>query len=304
MQTMSTKTHTITIPDSSTFVEDVRAQLVQELLTRGFAVDANEDATTVFRRYFELAARTITPRSRSVHWSKELSTKQLTDAQMKAVLCIQAESLAGEDLNTRRTRSQWDPNFSDDLLNDWGIQHFHLGAPGVEKMGLVGGTKELLFAFVTDEGLHFVDLLTHKDFATYSLIEIVHSNWPDLIRHCQCPDVKEPTRFSSAGLKKLRAAGALTLVEMSDGTVYYPPGGGIAGAGASFEAIQSALAFIRRINKVHANCQSRARGIAESIRTKTGMSLKELRLVLSMKSVTEFVVTEQQSGCEFFATCP
>ena len=148
MQTMQIEkpvTPTITIPEPPAFAEDIRKQLVQQLLAYGFAVDANEQVRTVFRRYFEMSRRTIVPRSRQVHWSRELEARQLTDTQRQAILCIQAESLAGENLNPRRSRYQWNPNFSDDLLNDWGIQHFHLGARGGEKMGLAGGTKALLF---------------------------------------------------------------------------------------------------------------------------------------------------------------
>lgn len=291
-------TPTIEIPGVESFVEDVRKQFVMGLLAQGFAVDASKDALTVFRVFFEISGRTIRSRPRPVHWSRELEAKPLTDNHKNALLCIQTESLAGEDLNPRYSRQQWDPNFSDGLLNDWGIHHFHLGAHGEGPMGLAGSTQELLYAFVRSDGIYFIDLLTHDDFATYDLIEIVHKNWPELISHCRAPFVPASKRPSPADLKKARK-GLTPVVSLSDGTVYIAVGGGISTAGTSIRAFDMARSLVRRIRGVHAKCKAHAGALAEAVREEAGMDLKELKLTLSVQSMANFTVTEQQSGVEF-----
>lgn len=301
MQTMSMETPatpTIKIPGLESFVEDIPKQLVQLLLARGFAVDSSETVMKVFRLFFEVTGRTIARRSRAVRWSRELEAKPLTDTQRNALLCIQAESLAGEELNPRYSRQQWDPSFSDGLLNDWGIHHFHLGAPGEGPMGLAGGTKELLYAFVRSDDLYFIDLLTHDDFAEYDLIEIVHKNWPELISRYRAPFVQAAKRPSPADLKKARKC-LTPVISLSDGIVYMAVGGGISTAGTSVEAYDMARALVKRIKLAHANCEAHARQMAEMIRKETGMDLNELHLVLRMKSMREFGAIEQQSGVEF-----
>ena len=73
----------------------------------------------------------------------------------------------------------------DGLLWSYGMHHFHLGRE-TGKDGFVKRSKHLLFAIVAPTDAYFVDVRPHppKDgigWVSQELLEIVHSNWPELI---------------------------------------------------------------------------------------------------------------------------
>ena len=73
---------------------------------------------------------------------------------------------------------------TDKLLWDYAIHHLHLSR-NVGKNGFVERADWLLFAIVTDQDVFFVDVRPHEDsehlqWVRQDLLDIVHSNWPEL----------------------------------------------------------------------------------------------------------------------------
>jgi hypothetical protein len=138
----------------------------------------------------------------------------------------------GDDLNPHVSRKIKDTKFNDMLLNDWGIQHFHLGIKVISKgksKGLIEGTGPILFARVTANTIYFIDVKGHNAFEDKDVMEIVHKNWPDSLGFRSPSGTKLATQSTSediAAIAKMPKAGIITAFDTADGTVYTAPGGG------------------------------------------------------------------------------
>jgi hypothetical protein len=216
----------MSLPLSETFT--VTSDLVQDwtIIARahlqaigydGAALADPHDATAAL---LNVQRHRVSPRPRRVHRSRELA--DLSNADL-----IRAIEL-GADLTPFQSRLHG-PLFNDHLLNDWGIQHFHL-VPSCR-----GRTDDLLFAWVTADDFYAIEKLGHtsaghRTFDDQVLIEIVHRNWPDLLGPFCAPGVV-PGSLSGPhtpeARKQLRAIGFTLSTQVCDGTVYTPPGGGV-----------------------------------------------------------------------------
>jgi hypothetical protein len=165
-------------------------------------------------------------RPRCVHRSRELADPQ--DELSDLIAAIER----GDDLTPFQSKLHG-PFFNDHLLNDWGIQHFHLVPSATDT------NDKLLFAWVTDDDLYAIQMSGHmaggyRTFEDQQLVEILHQNWPDLLAPCRAPGVV-PGSLSGphtpTGRGIFRAAGFLLATQTSDGTVYAAPGGGAAMGG-------------------------------------------------------------------------
>lgn len=144
---------------------------------------------------------------------------------------------AGEDLRPHVSRSLDDPNFSDALLYDWSITHFHLGLVRDPKWpGFVKRTGKVLYAAVDRRArvLRAIDLGPHHfGFANPELLRIVENEWPDSVRYLPgiLPHVGgHPT---AEQIYKVRQEGRQPLVSPSGKGIVVPAGGGLNMAGGS-----------------------------------------------------------------------
>ena len=177
-------------------------------------------------------------RPRRVHRSREL-----TDPEGELCDLIAAIE-RGDDLVPFQSKLHG-PLFNDHLLNDWGIQHFHL-VPSADDTN-----DKLLFAWVTEDDLYAIQKLGHRvgghrTFDDQQLVEILHQNWPELLAPYRAPGVV-PGSLSGpntpAGRRTLRAVGFVLGTQTSDGSVYNPPGGGAAMGGISTDSRRKGLSM-------------------------------------------------------------
>src|SRR5260370_7232684 len=94
--------------------------------------------------------------------------------------------------------------------------------------GFVALVADLLYVMVRPDAIYFVDVLGHaKDFANSALLEIVHSNWPQLIARFRAPPqvISITPQFTSEQRLKFRDAGLLTAIQLRDGAIYMSPAG-------------------------------------------------------------------------------
>jgi len=90
--------------------------------------------------------------------------------------------VADDDLRPHQSTQLERPDYEDGLLNDFGIQHFHLGtAQHPNKPFFVSREDPLLFGLVQDDAFYCIGYYKHGDWSKTELLDIVHAHWPSVI---------------------------------------------------------------------------------------------------------------------------
>ena len=148
---------------------------------------------------------------------------------------LKGKMAKGDDVNSHLSKTILSDNFEDYLLNDWGIHHFHLGE-NVHK-GFAERTGPLLFALVKESDVYFINVLAHGAWSEQELIRMLHNEWPESIVNYRLKGVLglagQPT---NEDIEQLRKVGVQTMVQIEDGVVYGPIGGGYSTAGTSVQS--------------------------------------------------------------------
>lgn len=191
-------------------LEDARISYASDL--------SDEQVSFVF---WSTMLRRIDPKPRKVRRASGLACPAPLEAGLD-VLTLELEQ--GRDVNSHvcRTRADADDaNFHDGLLNDWNVQHFHLGQDGAQN-------EECLFAVVTDDAVYQLGVFGRGGYTETTLVQSIHDNWPELIA-----SVKTSVPPSSAPpdpAKKQLKPTPRSLIQVADGTVYRSVGGGVTSA--------------------------------------------------------------------------
>lgn len=165
------------------------------------------------------------------------------------------------------------------MLNELGVHHLHLG-DGVDSRGLMRGRDELLFAYVTDEAIHFIEVFDHKSFGDEAAFRIAQENWPHLFdgRRLGVAPSREPQPITPEQRKVLRRKYANVPVAASDGTLFLPPGGGITMSGMSPNIVFMADRMFDRLQRQEAWCKANGGVLAERLEGQRGRRPAALRL--------------------------
>lgn len=103
--------------------------------------------------------------------------------------------------------------------------------------GFAGRTGPLLFALITNSNVYCIDIKAHGTWSEKELIRTLHEEWPEAIPNYRINGVSglahQPTNDDIA---KLRKAGVQTMVEVDEGVVYGPIGGGYSTARTSVQS--------------------------------------------------------------------
>jgi hypothetical protein len=202
---------------------------------------ADED---ILRTYTSIRHRRIRPRPRAVHKAPYTVPAHLAAGEQQLLVTV----ANGDDLWPHQSRKIGNVAAEDAMLNDYGIQHFHLGTtPDPRHAGLIGGTKELLFAVVKEDDFYSLGIFDHSVWSKQALLNIVQENWPHLLEPFV---VKGGSHLKVLGLQHLhtdeeravlRKNNINVLQQRPDGTVHMGMGGGIATNGASISATRDAM---------------------------------------------------------------
>jgi hypothetical protein len=149
---------------------------------------------------------------------------------------LQKEIVQGIGLGSRMSRGHSSIHVRDGLLNEWGVHHFHLGT-AFDSSGLVERTGPVVFARVTDNDFYAIGVYEHDMWEHSSILESLHRNWPDTIRHYRLNGIQnEP--LTEEQRKNMRKRNVQTATSVADGTVYMSIDGGVASSGTSIEALR------------------------------------------------------------------
>jgi hypothetical protein len=266
----------MTTPVETDFLGDLRRMIIARLTGMGYTADANLGTEALLRNLLKIQHRRIPRRERVTLWSLDLRAREATlpDQIWSGLGRIVIASETGEDLNPFLSRDLAnDKAFkrNDLMLNELGAHHFHLG-DGVDERGLVRGTSELLFAYVTDDAVHLVEIFDHDSFGDERAFRIAQENWPHLFEAQRAGVVpsSDPQSLTREQRKVLRRKHANVMVSASDGALFMPPGGGITPSGMSPRVAIAADTILGRLQGWEAWCKANGDVLAERVEQQTG----------------------------------
>lgn len=168
---------------------------------------------------------------------------------------------AGEDLRPWLHDAIFDDK-QDALMNDWGVQHYHLGLqPITSKTGRkkISRTGDVLFAkHKEDSGsLYLIGIFDHGSFSEKQLLKIVNAQWPELLGHAKIENLIDVSHSpSSAEIHHLRKNQVNAAVEIN-GEFFMGPGGGYTTSGHSTKAVMKALGVRKMLSALQEEVNSR-----------------------------------------------
>lgn len=155
-----------------------------------------------------------------------------------------ARSEAGDSLLSLCSRKNNKHSFQirDQLFDDWGIIHFHFDELG---------TKEVMFAVVASDTIYLLATYAHGKghgnvWYQKELIEIIHYEFPFLIEHLKLnKGNQQSTEIEHRHARKYSYNRPIVL---SDGTSYYPTGGGVMINKTSMHDLRSWMLLSRTVD--------------------------------------------------------
>lgn len=145
----------------------------------------------------------------------------------------------GKPLFPFLSRSIFDATEQDGMLFDWGILHFHLGTkPDPKHVNMLVGTKEILYAALTEEVAYFLVIADHGQWANRELLVLLKRDFPFLLEPFKLKGIMFGNDFTYSDKNHiaLRRAGMMVPMEI-DGELYISRGGGINSARGSASSV-------------------------------------------------------------------
>ena len=219
------------------FLADGSDFLRSQLRAMRYSASETESPEQISLKYFNLLKRLIPSYPRQVLVSNKFSCPVELEMGLEI---IKKKIRNGEDLRPHLSRRIQNLDYNDPLLNDWGIHHLHLGTT-LDASGFITRTGPVLFARFDNERAFLINVMEHANWSKQEFIRILHENWPDSIRSFRLDRIWKLTYVpSDTDIKDLRQAKIQTFVQLEEGIVYAPLGGGYDRSGRSSDArIQS-----------------------------------------------------------------
>lgn len=150
----------------------------------------------------------------------------------------------------------------DALMNDWGIQHYHLGLsfqirPNERKR--ISRTGKLLYAIHKEqcEHLYLIGVFDHSNFSEKTLLEIVGAEWPELLGHAKVEHMTDISHSpTSPEIHHFRNHQINSPVEIG-GDFFMGPGGGYTTSGHSTRAVMKALGVRKMLSTLQEEVNSK-----------------------------------------------
>lgn len=275
---------------------DFRSNVYADLKRAGYT---DADKKHAVYQYYNLRKRQIEPKPRKVVYSKEFSCPPEYQTALKE---FEERVLSGSSLAPFQSEKIKRANYNDMLLNDWGIQHFHLSRRYRDD-GFVARSQYQIFAYVTDEAIYMIQVFPHNAEDLYSrreLVRILRDNWPELIERFHMKGVAGLTeKFDDHAYGEIRNANITTFLELGENEVYGMIGGGYASNGFSTEALKNADFWMNRLRGFQLIVQNNAAWIGKTINQMSGREDQfcnmEMKL-LWIDNKDKVTMCETQSG--------
>jgi len=210
------------------------------LLKLGYPVTGLSAPTQISIAYFNAIKRRVTRRKRKVFKSDVFSCPSHLK---KGLQELEGKIKGVHDINPHLSRSLKKANYNDQLLNDWGILHFHLGCE-TEDDGFIKREGPVLFGCITHDSFYAINVYNHGNWSNTDLIEIIHKNWPYLLEKFRLDDVIGIAYLpDSKIIKQFRNNKINSFVQVMDGTIYSQPGLGYTTSGVAADVSVATIRY-------------------------------------------------------------
>lgn len=279
---------------------DFAAACAAELQGAGYAPPAGP-AAEIIRSYANVRHRRVPPRPRKVHKAAYSVPAHLAAGEPAFLAAV----AAGADLRPYQSTRLERADFDDGMLNDFGIQHFHLGTgPHPTKPGFVARTEPVLFALVRDDDFYSLGCYAHGAWSQTRLLDLIHATWPEVIASSS-PNgpLSGPTHspgmkilrlrhnYTDAAVGTLRKRGINVLTQRPDGAIHVGPGGGVTTNGRSGKIAREVGTIKRRCDQVERELKSMLAPMLSS-----GELTLPITVSLAQRGVDTFAVVDDNRG--------
>ena len=251
---------TVVVDLISDWVKFMRHELDQAGLSTA-SLQTNEDVSLAFWNYRQ---RLIAAIPRKVHMAPEL----VCPPEHQAVLDeLKGKLECGEDINRHRSRAAFNPEakaFNDRLLNDWGVQHFHLGADNPNDV-VTHRTDDCAYVYLTATDAYFLTVLGHGHYHEQEIMLRMHRNWPEVIAEHRAVGATNGTEWDDESIKTLRRIGLSYGLNL-DGVLYVAPGGGYVMSGHSWLACRRSDHAFNQLHQWEERIRSEAEDIVRQLK--------------------------------------
>lgn len=248
--------------ESIDFRQDLRCWVLEELTKYDVQYKEKDSLRVLLVKLYTFLEKYIVPRERAVLVSKELKEKsaRLPENVQGALEAMARWVRNGIDINYFQGRGLYGGGSRDYQNMLYGIVHLHLSAKKEDAIPIVKGKfakpgKYLLFACFRREHAFFIDVVEHPEplingqnlptqWTSAELFRIMARNWPALVEDrkiqgtSMCDAKGNKIELDDNAIAQLTVNHLNTAVE-ADGALYIP-GDGIAGNGASVQAVRNA----------------------------------------------------------------
>lgn len=269
------------------FFEDVLIGLQREMANEGVTLPlySKSDAVITLARCAEYKMRRIGINKRTVQISNHLKNSIEYARHKAAIDNLEKLSELGSDVSPYQSKTIDRFEYSELLLFDWGIQHLHLGTVQSGQQ-FSSRTGPLLFAMYKNTEAYFIAILDHGKWAELDLLNIVESDWPQLLDPYTIKGISGispiPTQEETLELRK---AGVMTMQQLASGRILSSIGGGITTAKTSVRAMTEAQQLARLLHRAEDAVIKDEQIIRKKIKATSGERIRLLDLSLTQATV-------------------
>jgi hypothetical protein len=229
-------------------IADWREIVEQKLLAENFDL-TGIDNEKIFIEYYTMENRKVSSKPRIV---KKSSVFSCPESLQPGLELFESKVISGDNVVPHQSRFLKRLNFKDSMLFDWNIHHFHLGTV-LQSDGFITRTGPLLYAYVNEENIYFLQILDHGNWEKEELIKIIHENWPEAIQHVKL-DLGQNFKISyvpnDEERKNFRDANLNSFVKIDEDNIYLGPGYGFSSSGHSIDAVEKYLDNRRQLQNL------------------------------------------------------
>ena len=180
--------------------------------------DLTVDDNDVIAKHVDQLSRSPVQRPRKIRWPKK--RLHVPRHFRNGLNQIQADIEQGLDL-TKWLSKKINHDYTDELLNNWDIHHFHFLPNTVNPRG-----AHRLYCFIDRDEVYFLTVSDQAEWENAELIEIAHRNFRKRMKRFVITGVNVPS-VDKVNVSNLRNKNTNFLLKVADGTVYCPPSMGI-----------------------------------------------------------------------------
>ncbi|CAA6605812.1 hypothetical protein MTBLM1_70028 [Rhodospirillaceae bacterium LM-1] len=218
-----------------------------------------DPAENIIRAYANVRHRRVEQRPRKVHKASYSIPIELIEGEQTFLKKVED----GGDLRPHQSTKLEKADYDDGMLNDFGIQHFHLGtAPHPTNPNFIGRTDLLLFALVKDNDFYSLGCYAHETWSKTSLLDLIHATWPKEIVSSSLSSVSGMEiqalshNYTDEDVAGLRKVGVNAITQRPDGTIHVGLGGGVTMNGESTKAARKVACIKRKCNDIERELKS------------------------------------------------